>query len=195
MESFHDLKNDYFTHIPTSFGQSIQREVKHSDISAHLPVLEYYSSLCKHVTEFGVRQGYSTVALISGKPDVVHSYDIDRSPMVAKLESMVLPTKWVFHQGDTSNPELGVEETDFIYVDTMHTYDHVTKELTLWGRKARKFLGFHDTFTCGYVDESNTKQKGILPAINEFLEKYPGEYKTVYRTDFNNGCWILERIT
>ena len=38
----------------------------YSDISAHLPLLEYLASKCSHVTEFGTRDGFSTCAFMSG---------------------------------------------------------------------------------------------------------------------------------
>lgn len=166
-----------------------------SDIVLHLPVLQFFASLCEHVTEFGTRDGHSTTALIAGSRREVHSYDISRSPIVGVLESLTLPCSWEFHRGDTSDVSLGVQETDLLFIDTLHTYVHVKKELALWGRKARKFLAFHDTFTCGQVDLSgpDPRAKGILPAIEEFLAQYHGEYSTVFRTNHNNGLWVLAR--
>ena len=38
----------------------------YSDISAHLPLLEYLASKCIHITEFGTRDGFSTCAFMSG---------------------------------------------------------------------------------------------------------------------------------
>lgn len=168
-----------------------------SDIVLHLPVIEYYASLCEHCTEFGVREGHSTVALIAGcKGDVV-SYDIEHSPVVDLLRSIKLPCKsWAFKLGDTGSAALEMEETDFLFIDTLHTYEHVSKELALHGRKARKYLGFHDTFTCGQRDLSgpDPNVRGIMPAIQEFLAQFPGQYRTVYQTERNNGMLIVERV-
>jgi hypothetical protein len=167
-----------------------------SDIVLHLPVLEYYASLCRHVTEFGVRDGYSTIALLSGCRGEVHSYDLVDPPARPLLSAIELPCSWVLHLGDTGSPDLVVGETDFLFVDTLHTYAHVTQELAHHGRKARRYLGFHDTFTCGMVDRSgpDPNARGILPAIHEFLARYPGEYRTVFHTDRCNGLWVLERV-
>lgn len=167
-----------------------------SDIVEHLPVLERYASQCQHVTEFGVRDGCSTVALCSGCRGEVHSYDIRRTPFVDAFLDIEKPCLWTFHQGNTAGEEIEVAETDLLFVDTLHTYAHVSRELALWGRKAGCFLAFHDTFTCGEKDRSGPKPDalGILPAIQEFLDQYPGEYQSVYRTDANNGLWILERV-
>jgi len=194
---FEQIKSDYYHRLPIDLECPVRGNSPVSDTVLHLPVLEYFASLCQHVTEFGVREGHSTVALMAGvgQSGEVHSYDIVESQMVTRFRAITLPCKWHFYQGNTADPNLGVAETDFLYVDTLHTYEHVSRELSLWGRKARKFLAFHDTFTCGMVDASgpNRRAKGILPAIEEFLASYPGEYTTAYRTDANNGLWILQR--
>lgn len=193
---FADLQQDYFHRIAIAPSERQPRAVEYSDIILHLPVLQYYASLCSHVTELGVRDGHSTVALLGGCKGKVVSYDIERSRVVDVLENMALPCQWQFRRGDTADPNLGVDETEFLFVDTLHTDEHVRKELALWGRKATRFIGFHDTFTCAEYDVSgaNPNAKGILDAINDFVNGHAGEYRTVYRTDWNNGVWILQRV-
>lgn len=195
MSTFHALKQSLYHRVAVGPFEMPVQALLGSDIVLHLPVLEYYASLCEHVTEFGVRDGHSTVALISGCKGVVHSYDIEESPAKPVLKSLQLPCKWEFHLGDTGSADLQVTETDLLFLDTLHTYDHLSRELLHHGRKARKFLAFHDTFTCGAFDLSgpDPRARGILPAIEEFIQKYPGEYETCYRTDCNNGLWILRR--
>lgn len=166
-----------------------------SDIQDHLPVLERFASQCEEVTEFGVRDGNSTIAFIAGCPGWVTSYDIINCPIRQTLESMELPCSWQFLIADTADPGLKIEPTDFLFFDTLHTYDHVKQELALHGRRARKFLGFHDTVTCGEYDRSGAdpQARGILPAIREFLDQYQGEYRTVHESTASNGLLILER--
>lgn len=195
--TFDELRNYYFHLTPYEPGAVKLNE--YSDIVLHLPVLQYYASLCEHVTEFGVRDAHSTVALLAGKPNELHSFDICRTRAIDLLEQMrnELPCRWVFTLLDTGYPGTAhmVGDTDLLFIDTLHTYEHVKKELALHGRKARKYLAFHDTYTCGLRDLSgpDPHATGILPAINEFLAQYPGEYETVYRTDANNGLWVLKK--
>jgi len=163
-----------------------------SDIVLHLPILEYYASHCAHVTEFGLRNGHSTVALLSGCKGQVHSYDIVRYPIVDALSTWALPCQWCFHQQSSIDRTLNISETDLLFVDSEHTYAHVKAELALHGRKARKWLAFHDTATYGHNGSDGTH--GIVQAIGEFVEEYPEEYRTVYRTDHCNGLWVLERL-
>lgn len=196
--NFADLKEDLYHKIACGPHSPPVDAALASDIVLHLPVLEYYASLCESVVEFGVRDGNSTVALIAGCKGRVDSFDIRPSGEVDVLRHMALPcSAWRFHLLDTGSSDMAnrVPEADLFFIDTLHTYDHVSKELALHGRKARKYLVFHDTSTCGDYDVSGDipSAKGILPAIEEFLSRHPGEYETVYRTDACNGLWVLER--
>ena len=168
-----------------------------SDTVLHLPVLEWFASLCDSVVEFGVRTGESTVALISGCKGEVKSYDIVESEAVGLLRSLVLPCSWTFRRHDTLTHSHLVPEADLFFFDTLHTYDHLKKELDLHGRKARKFLVFHDVFTCGQQDISgpDPSVRGIMPAIEEFVARFPDEYETAYKTDCNNGLLVLRRLS
>lgn len=195
--NFESLKQNCYHRVAVGPFEGNTAVVVGSDIVLHLPVLEYYASLSETVVEFGVREGQSTIALIAGCPGKVTSFDIQKSPIVTRLQFMPLPCNWEFHELDTGSDKVAdqVPECDMLFVDTLHTYDHVIKELFLHGRKAKKFLAFHDTFTCGERDLSgpNPNARGILPAIQEFLDTFPGEYETVYRTNSCNGLWVLKR--
>lgn len=195
---FAQLKEDLYHKITTTPTSPRFDPALVSDIVLHLPVLEYYASLCDSVVEFGVREANSTVALIAGCKGKVDSFDIQRSPEVGILEGMTLPcSSWTFHLLDTGSPEVvdQVPEADLLFIDTLHTYNHVIQELRLHGHKARRFIAFHDTFTCGEQDLSgpNPSARGIVPAIEEYLAWNPGQFETVYRTDACNGLWILKR--
>lgn len=187
MNDFEKLKNNYYLRVGTGYGQSVNTLLE-SDIVLHLPILEYYASQCNHVTEFGVREGHSTVALLSGCKGLVKSYDINRDNIVNILSSIELPCKWIFAQADTTKIE--IDSTELLFVDTLHYYEHIKKELELHGNKSSRYLIFHDTETCGEIDRSGNQGKGILPAIKEFIKD---DWKTVYWTKHNHGLWVLER--
>lgn len=192
---FHGLYQSNLHKISVGPYESPTFQLIGSDIVAHLPVLEWYASLCEHVVEMGVRDGQSTTAFIAGCKGKVESYDIQQTPIMNVLNDMTLPCLWTFTIADTANL-LPFKETDMIFFDTLHTYGQLSAELRRHGRKAKKFLAFHDTFTCGQLDLSgpNPAARGIMPAIDEFMSEYVDQYKVVYSTKVCNGLLVLERV-
>lgn len=162
-----------------------------SDINEHLQTLREYASKCQHITEFGFRTGVSTVALLSGEPKRLVTYDIDPEceKVYQSLRPYVEKTDFTFKMEDTAKSE--IEETDFLFIDSAHTYFQCRSELAQSGNKAKKFIGFHDTATFGEIGE-NKKKPGLLSAINEFIKENP-HWKVVVDNKNNNGLIVLER--
>jgi hypothetical protein len=189
-----DFRNARFQRPPFTAGLRTEEVV--SDVVLHLPVLEWFASRCNVCCEFGVRDCGSTSALLAAKRHLF-SFDIEESPAVSMLKELT-PPNWTFTPLDTGDPDRAhlVPPCDLLFVDSLHTYGHVSKELRLHGRKARKFLAFHDTafYASGLKDLTgpNPEAVGILPAIGEFIAIW-GDYSTVFRTERNNGLWVLAR--
>ena len=89
------------------------------------------------------------------RPEKVVSYDIEDLAS-GKLQQWadLVGVEWEFRLEDTSKVE--IEETDFLFVDTEHSYEQVKAELKNKD-KVRKFIGFHDTVSF----------PEIIPAIEE----------------------------
>lgn len=153
-----------------------------SDINEHLPVLKHYADLCEHVTEFGVRGMNSTWALLVSTAETVISYDI------VDMEYPIID-KWNFI--NKSSIESEIEETDFLFIDSLHTYEQLSKELELHHSKVKKYIGFHDTGFFGLKGEDGGR--GLLHAIEEFLDKNEN-WVIDYSTSRNNGLMIIKRI-
>lgn len=185
---FEDFARERFYQTP--FGPEIRpTKVELSDAVLHLPVLRYYASLCDHVTEFGVRDCHSTVAFLSGlKPGgKLISYDINQTNSAKVLQG--LRPDWTFVKGDTS--KVDIDDTDMIFFDTEHVYDHLKKELENAAHKAKKFLVFHDTFSCKDID-TRTGKEGIKRAMDEYFAVNT-MWVVCYETDLNNGLMIYEK--
>lgn len=165
---------------------------RRSDISEHLEMLARISSLCNHVTEFGVRSGNSTSALLFGKPEKVISYDINPFPLERSFKKSAerYGVHFEFFQRDVHSIE--IEETDFLFIDDLHNYEHVAKDLQLHANRVRKYIGFHDTSTFGDVGESSSR--GIWHAIVEFLKEH-NEWELMQHYTHNNGLTILRRLS
>jgi hypothetical protein len=162
-----------------------------SDINEHLPVLEDYAKKCDTVCEMGVRKGISTWTFLNARPKKLVSYDIEYSPDLEKHKQYAkndcLNYEYIIQ--DVLKTE--IEECDFLFIDTWHTYSQLKQELMLHANKAKKYLGFHDVFAFGQTGEDG-KDMGLIPAIMEFLKDNP-EWKISYYTPKNNGLLVLEK--
>lgn len=185
-------------HIDNPVGFPPEQLNYSSDISAHLPFLEYLASKVHSVTEFGTRGCYSTSAFLSGCRGEVHSYDLNRNSDIDYLVSLAnhgkLPCKWFFQQGDTLNIN-PIELTDMLFIDTLHTYAQVIGELNRHAHNVTTFIAFHDTsiYSQGTVSVDRPNEDGILKAIDEFVSNNP-EWKEVYKVEYNHGLLVLEKF-
>jgi hypothetical protein len=170
----------------------------YSDINEHLPTLKKYTEECNHVTEMGVRWVVSTYAFMMGKPKKIISYDIEPVEKWGTEQKFLIDLAkengidFEFHIADTLNLE--IEETDLLFIDTLHNYNQLKKELELHGNKSNKYIIFHDTTTFEWNGESyeGKKEVGLWPAIDEFLKE--NEHWVVHeRFTNNNGLTILKR--
>ncbi len=178
-----------------------------SDINEHLPTLRRYAEQCESVTEMGVRFACSTWAFIEAKPKKLNCIDINYEffePSEEYVREMCnvynIEFNWI--TGDSLNMVLN--ETDLLFIDTLHTYNQLSGELDLHSKNVRKYIILHDTSTFGYRDESlydhasefvknkNTTQVGLQPAVYEFLAKNQDWFiKEVFTN--NNGLTVLAR--
>jgi hypothetical protein len=178
-----------------------------SDINEHMETLRRYASECEHITEMGVRSVVSTWAFLAGNPKKYIGIDINPCPIE---EAMQLATEcgidFKFMIADTVNPDLEIEETDLLFIDTWHIYKQLKVELELHNDKARKYIIMHDTTSFGYEDEGDNpishtfsklvgredEKKGLFTAIEEFLatnDKWYIKEKFAH----NNGVTVLAR--
>jgi hypothetical protein len=160
-----------------------------SDINEHLETLRYFASKCNHVTEFGVRSGNSTRAFLYSDV-ILRSYDLYIDETVNQLFDIAKGTGKDVQYICADTKHIEIEETDFLFIDTEHTYNQLFAELVIHGNKAKKYIGFHDTFSFGLKGDDGGK--GLLSAIIEYLIIYP-HWRFSYHTIKNNGLTIIER--
>jgi hypothetical protein len=158
------------------------------DINEHAPTLRELARKCEHVTEFGVRRGVSTVALLAGQPKRLVSYDLIRSAEALALKERQGKCNFEFKEGDSQSVQ--IEETDLLFIDTRHTAEHLTRELDNAAGKVRRWIVLHDTVVFGERGEDGGP--GLLAAVRTFLMNNRGW--TVIRHDRNNnGLMVLSR--
>lgn len=178
---------------------------KPSDINEHFDTLREYAGRCDHITEMGVAECVSTWALLAGYPKKYVGYDCYKRPFEYPRHcAREIGMEFEFHIADTSDPTLDIEETDLLFIDTYHIYDHLKKEFELHASKARKYIILHDTTTFGEVGDvteyptmnepaDRKHPTGLWLAIEEFLDEHCDEWELTERYTNNNGLTVLTR--
>ena len=170
-----------------------------SDIHEHLPTLKKYAEKCNHITEMGVRTVVSTWAFLLARPKYLKSIDIAYHPnieLVKKL-SQEENINFEFLLQDTTNNE--IENTDLLFIDTLHTYEQLKTELNLHGNKVNKYIIFHDTEIFKNIDQEKYPNQskdslgpGLWKAIQEFLSTN-SEWSILEHYTNNNGLTIISK--
>jgi hypothetical protein len=176
-----------------------------SDINEHLETLYNLGKECSHITEMGVRWVSSTWPLVYSNPKKIISYDIVTNPNIIEVINLCneYSVDYSFQEKDVLLLE--IEPTELLFIDTLHTYNQLIKELEIHSNKVSKYIVLHDTEFFGRVDEvvyehaSNfvknnpiTKQ-GLMTAVEDFLLTDLGqswELFKIYKN--NNGLTILK---
>lgn len=162
-----------------------------SDINQNLYELYELAKECDTVVEMGVRSGVSTRAFLNTNTNLT-SFDIILDPEVQKLFDLAKERgkKAKYIQANVLNIE--IEDTDLLFIDTLHTYNQLRQELKIHGNRAKKYIAFHDTYTFGLRGEDGIDNKGLLSAVIEFVMQNPHWKFYKYKTN-NNGLTILKR--
>ena len=192
----------------TTITEQFQLRVNHSsDINEHLETIKNFASECEHITEMGVRSVVSTWAFLAAKPKRLVSMDIVQCPVQdAAIAANNEGIDFEFIVADTSNPQLDIEPTDLLFIDTWHVYDQLKVEFKLHSNKVKKYIILHDTTTFGEVGESGSdliinpvtgqmemmRKRGLWPAVEEFLAENTN-WTLKERFTHNNGLTILQR--
>lgn len=144
-----------------------------------------YASMVDSVTEFGVYTGLSTTAFVSGKPRKVRSYDITNGYLTVlhEIEACAVELGVDFKFQIASSLNIEIEETDLLFIDTVHEKYYCLQELNLHHKKTKKFIVLHDI----------TAWPGVLQAAEEFMSTHP-EWVVYERDDVDSGLLVMSRV-
>jgi hypothetical protein len=195
-----------------------------SDIYEHLPTLSEYASKCESIIELGVRGVVSTYAFLNGlmsnssNNKQLLMNDISPCDINEVLEiTTALPIDvrycWMNDLEMTVN-----HNYDMTFIDTLHVYGQLKRELEHYCNVTNKYIIMHDTTIDGENGElyrkglsyeqlyqyannlgaeigipANELLLGLIPAVREFLQNHP-EWIMEKQYTNNNGLTILKRI-
>lgn len=201
-----DLRNQY-----------IQYRDEVSDINEHLPALRKYASESSSVVEIGIRSMVSTWAILQGLSESValnKSYigvDLNLPPLeslnMAKRLAEANGLKFQFVQANDMKLEFQ-SPVDMLFIDSLHTYCHLTYELETFSPHVRKYITLHDTSApwgtrdddqyhgdySEYPAHFDKTKRGLWQAVVDFLQAHPEWTLHELRT-YNHGFTVLKRVT
>lgn len=158
----------------------------------HMPLLRF---LChgKRVVELGSRYGVSTLAILASRPEWLISVDIEKKETISYLQLLASNEGIDFDFWTQNDLTVEIPTCDILFIDTLHDYDQLVKELALHADKARECIIGHDLVSFGEKDESDPNGRGLILALEEFLTDSDWESASYW---FNcNGLWALRRAT
>ena len=102
--------------------------------------------------------------------------------------------------------DIDIPPAEMLFIDSLHTYCHLTYELEKFSPKISKVIAMHDTSEpWGDADDSDYRgdyseyplyidrsKKGLWSAVEDFLERHP-EWILQERLFNNHGFTILRR--
>jgi len=185
-----------------------------SEINEHVQTLYEYTTKCNSVVECGIAGVVSSYAFANGlRNKANHSYTIVSENNTKNIESFLELCKKEninTHFINEANLKCDPIETDLLFIDTWHVYGQLKRELTHWHESVKKYIIMHDTTSDEWLGEtirmkSDAEEqsklsgipieeinKGLWPAIDEFLKEHP-EWIIEKRYTNNNGLTILSR--
>lgn len=179
-----------------------------NDSSQHR--LTIFSLVCsmraKRVLELGVYQGGTTQALLQGVAATGGFLDsVDIAPTDFRSNPVSLMDRWKFHQTDALRFLSEIKEPyDLVFIDDLHTEDHVCQELLLlepW-LDPTKLVLMHDTMhTFSHPRYNKTVHaggvfsgKGPYGGLMNFLHTSKHEYEFC-TVPVNHGLTILRQVS
>jgi hypothetical protein len=177
-----------------------------SDINEHLDVLHEYALKCDHITEMGIRWGSSTWAFLMSNPKKLIGYDITQTEEISEIINICSEYNMNFTFLKEDVLKITIDETDLLFIDTLHTYNQLINELNLHSSKVKNYIILHDTVSFGQHDEiiyehasdlikeQSVNKQGLVSAIQDFLNSESGK-SWVIEKEFqnNNGLTILKK--
>jgi hypothetical protein len=168
-------------------------------LDEHLPLLYMLSINSEGVAEFGIDRGRSTSAILAGQetrvkmglPAFYHGHDI-RPECRTELERLAMlcevPIPWEFTQASSTDIP-PVQPVDLLFIDSLHTEEHIKQELAIHLPSVRKCVAMHDTVSFGENGEL-PGTRGILYGLGALLKP---EWLKVYDSPRNHGFAVFQR--
>jgi hypothetical protein len=158
------------------------------DLDEHFDTLREFASKCNRVTEF-TKKRESTIAFAAGKPLKLVSYTKEPDLVLRKVIE-ALPQGSVEIYADTDSLSVPIiDETDLLYLDTVHSGERLKAELSLHGGQVRRFIVIRGTGSNGNVGEGGNSP-GLFEGIKWYLNQNPKAF-VAYHAEHKWGITVI----
>lgn len=164
-----------------------------SSISEHMDTLRHFGTQCLRIVELGVNEGISTWAWVASKPDRLLCVDKNPKVSIPAVAQACKQRGIDFRLVIADSTGFEIPETDLLFIDTYHSEEQLTLELSRHQSLVRKFILLHDTESFGKIGEDG-KRGGLQLALCSFLLENVGRWQLKAHFSHNNGLTVLERI-
>jgi len=177
--------------------------IKNSSIHEHLNTL-YMLTIefnLQNILELGTQFGNSTIALLYAAKKIngkVTTVDVDPCKYAKKtIKELKLDSFCNFIQSDDTKIEW-IDPIDHLFIDSNHSYEHVTKQLVKYEPHLRKggIITLHDIVmnefdSVGNPIKKTSNKNSVMKAIEDFIE---GRDDLNFYKYFNcNGLGIIRK--
>ncbi len=153
------------------------------DIALHMPTLEVEASSASFIIELGCGDGHGSLrALARGfrKSPFRELYvSVDQRTDRPQFDDRPTEPWWHLVHGDTADTDTAGQVAyiaagslaDLVFIDTNHTYEHMSRELEVWNRLVSRSAVwlFHDTWMSGTYNR-------MTDAVKEFAWREGRQY-------------------
>ena len=162
-------------------------QVYHNAFPEYIRQLPKFLKNCNSYRELGTNQGGSaSVAILQN----LRYYElVDKSfknfnPIKSHVDDYCAKNsiEIVYHEMSSLDVKTDIK-TDFILIDSVHKYKHVSAEIKLYESMTKKYMMFHDTFGFPAVGQ----------AVKDFL-KINNNWKLIEEQTETPGYMVLERV-
>lgn len=155
-----------------------------SDVNQNFPLIRKSVEKGDRVVELGVRNCVSTWALLAGEPAALISVDVANPPQenLQEVKDAAKEAGIVFRFIQEDSLILSIETMDVLFLDTLHLYSHLMKELWRYSGGVKKRIIFHDW-----------KIPEVRSCVQDFL--YCTDWELEEVSWGSNGLAVVKRVS
>jgi GT2 family glycosyltransferase len=159
-------------------------------LKEYMPIIKQYLDDIDDAVVFGVKNGESTIIMLSSNIKKLTTYGSKRFKLAHSLKELATETDFNYIRQNTL--EANINEVDLLFLDSYRSYDWIKSELAKHADKAKKYIFIHGTKLFDKIGEDG-RRPGITAAIDEFINT-KDSWAIEKKYDAANGLTILKRV-